>query len=89
MDAMQRGAVVITSPVGQAIEIIEHEKNGFLCQTDEEFTSILKSLAAHPAELQRLRIASHARILESRPPAVIHAAVEAALDALLATSSTR
>ena len=82
MDAMRRGAVVLTTPVGQATEIIEHGKNGFICQTDAEFISVLSMLADDPAELQRLRVASRARILEARPPGIIHAAVQCALSDL-------
>ena len=82
MDAMRRGAVVLTTPVGQAPEIIEHGKNGFICQTDAEFISVLQMLADDPAELQRLRVASRARILEARPPENIHAAVRHALSDL-------
>lgn len=82
MDAMLRGAVVLTTPVGQAPEIIEHGKNGFICKTDAEFISVLSMLADDPAELQRLRVASRARILEARPPGIIHAAVRHALSDL-------
>lgn len=82
MDAMLRGAVVLTTPVGQAPEIIEHGKNGFICQTDAEFLSVLQMLADDPAQLQRLRVASRARILEARPPEIIQAAVSHSLPAL-------
>jgi glycosyltransferase involved in cell wall biosynthesis len=79
MDAMLRGAVVLTTPVGQAPEIIEHGKNGFICQTDAEFLSVLQMLADDPAQLQRLRVASRDRILEARTPGIIHEAVSHAL----------
>ena len=84
MDAMQRGAVVLCAPVGQAMEIIEHGKNGFLCRTDAEFTEVLETLARNPAKLIGLRLASRERILQSRPPEVIREAVETALKSLIA-----
>lgn len=84
MDAMQRGAVVLCAPVGQAMEIIEHGKNGFLCRTDAEFTSVLETLARDPEKLKSLRLASQERILQARPPEVIQDAVETALKSLIA-----
>ena len=84
MDAMQRGAVVLCAPVGQAMEIIEHGKNGFLCRTDEEFTEVLETLARDPAKLHGLSLASRERILQARPPEVIREAVETALKSLTA-----
>jgi glycosyltransferase involved in cell wall biosynthesis len=83
MDAMQRGAVVLCAPVGQAMEIIEHGKNGFLCRTDAEFTEVLETVSRDPSKLNGLRLASRERILQARPPEVIRKAVETALKSLV------
>jgi len=82
MDAMQRGAVALCAPVGQAMEIIEHGKSGFLCRTDVEFTEVLETLARDPTKLHALRLASRERILQARPPEVIREAIEIALKSL-------
>ena len=82
MDAMQRGAVVLSAPVGQATEIIEHGKNGFLCRTDAEFTNVLEALAHDPAKLSNLRLASRERIIQVRSHGVIRETIEVALQSL-------
>lgn len=84
MDAMQRGAVVLCAPVGQAMEIIEHGKNGFICRTDEDFTTVLEALSRDPVTLKNMRLASRERILQARPSEAIHAAVQSALKYLIA-----
>ena len=83
-DAMRRGAVVLSSSVGQVPEIIEHGANGFMCSTDEEFLAVLESLAGNPAKLLDLRLASLRRIQAIRDEASIKQAVDAALESLLA-----
>lgn len=58
MDAMSRGAVVITSPVGQVQDIIEDGVNGFICQNPSEFRSALAFLSSHPDILHAMRLRS-------------------------------
>jgi glycosyltransferase involved in cell wall biosynthesis len=66
MDAMRRGAVVISTRVGQIPEIIDHGVNGFICGSDSEFMEILSKLAADPAYLHSIRIASLRHIQKVR-----------------------
>jgi glycosyltransferase involved in cell wall biosynthesis len=86
MDAMRRGAVVISNCVGQIPEIIEHGVNGFICGSDKEFQSVIVELAMNPDELFRLRLASLKRIQVSRNPQIIREAVNEAITDILAAS---
>jgi glycosyltransferase involved in cell wall biosynthesis len=82
MDAMHRGAVPVSTPVGQAKEIIHHGINGFLCQTDEEFLDVLSNLAKDPAKLFSLRKNSLKSIADLRSPEAIGDAVTKFLQAM-------
>lgn len=55
MDAMRRGAVAVSTKVGQIPEIIEHGVNGFICQTDEELLNAIEVLAKDPDKLLEMR----------------------------------
>lgn len=66
MDAMVRGAVVLTTPVGQMPEIIEHGKSGFFCRTEQEFIDVIKLLSADADLLHAMRLASREAILSKR-----------------------
>lgn len=66
MDAMRRGAVVVTTPVGQIQEIIEDGKNGFICSTKEEFYDRIKFLSKNLDSVQRMRLASLETIKQKR-----------------------
>jgi glycosyltransferase involved in cell wall biosynthesis len=46
---MALGIPAVASPVGVNTEIIDHGVNGFLCTTEEEWLTCLKSLIDHPA----------------------------------------
>jgi len=82
MDAMHRGAVVLSTPSGQAPELVEHGKNGFLCSTDQEFLDALEELFHDPARLRRLRVESLRSIRRTRGRAVIGKAVDLLLQEL-------
>ena len=66
MDAMRRGAVVLSTNVGQISEIIDHGVNGFICQSDDEFLETIGKLSDNPELLRSLRIASLRSIQEIR-----------------------
>jgi glycosyltransferase involved in cell wall biosynthesis len=85
MDAMHRGAVPVSAPVGQALEIISHGENGFICRTDDEFIDIVARLAADPARLAELRRNALASIASSRSKNVVSDSVQGFLISLLHT----
>lgn len=66
MDAMRRGAVVISTQVGQIPEIIDHGVNGFICGSDIDFMEVISNLAADPNYLYSMRIASLRHIQQVR-----------------------
>lgn len=82
MDAMHRGAVPVSAPVGQALEIISHGENGFFCRTDDEFIEVLTRLAAEPARLRDLRRNAFASIVSSRSQDVVSDSVRSFLASL-------
>lgn len=55
MDAVKRGCAVLTTPVGQTDEWVEHGGNGFFCRTEQEFLERIRWLAAHPSALLAFR----------------------------------
>lgn len=75
MDAMNCGAVVLSTPVGQMVDIIQDGVTGMICQTRADFSNALKSLVESPEKLQRMRIASLERIRGIRSEAHISAHV--------------
>lgn len=79
MDAMNRGLVVLTTPVGQIQEIIEDGKNGFICRTQEEFIEKIIFLSENLDILQKMRVASREAIREKRNKALIQGKVSALL----------
>jgi Glycosyl transferases group 1 len=67
MDAMMRGAIVATTPVGQMPELISNGENGFICRDEEEFKRTLRYLSECDCErLHDLRLASRRAILGKR-----------------------
>jgi glycosyltransferase involved in cell wall biosynthesis len=66
MDAMRRGALVLSTPVGQVPEIILHGVNGFICTEDAEFLEIIKALGTQPKRLHDMRLLSLQSISASR-----------------------
>ncbi len=82
MDAMRRGAVVISSPVGQLTEIVEHGVNGYICHTDEEIIESIASLEKNPDFLHEMRLKSIESIQSKRSREVIGNAVSRILNRL-------
>lgn len=70
MDAMQRGAVVLTTPVGQVQEMIQNGKNGFICRTKADFIKKISLLSENMQLMQKMRLHSLERITKQRN--VIH-----------------
>jgi glycosyltransferase involved in cell wall biosynthesis len=66
MDAMRRGALVISTRVGQIPEIIDHGVNGFMCSSDAAFLETLRKLSHDPERLHSLRLASLRHIQKVR-----------------------
>lgn len=54
-DAMCRGLVVVTTPVGQIQEIITHGVNGFICNSREEFLTALRILLDDKDRLNQMK----------------------------------
>jgi len=79
MDAMTRGAVVLSTPVGQVPEIISDGQSGFLCQSDSDFIDKIHLLASDPDLLFKMRLASIQAIEEKRNAAIIASQVSALL----------
>jgi hypothetical protein len=82
MDAMQRGLVVLSTPVGQMPEIVVDASSGFICCTASEFIERLSMLSNDPAMLSRMRRESLNRINEVRSGRTIADAVEKMLTAI-------
>ncbi len=83
MDAMRRGAVVISTSVGQIPEIIEHGVNGFICRGKDDILDIIQSLENDPAMLHKMRIRSIESIVKMRHPEIINRAVDEILSELI------
>lgn len=66
MDAMRRGAIILTTPVGQIQEIISDGFNGFICNSKEEFILRIRELSNDLNKLQQMRLNSLKSIKESR-----------------------
>jgi len=66
MDAMKRGLVVLTTPVGQIQELIEDGKNGFICRTKEDFIKRIELLSKSKEILHKMRVESEKTILKLR-----------------------
>ncbi len=83
MDAMNRGNVVITTPVGQMPEIIDDGINGFICTNKKEFIDRMKMLAGDLSLLQEMRLKSMHAIKERRQKNNIKKTTELFIKALL------
>lgn len=85
MDAMSRGGVVVTAPVGQVQEIITHGESGFICRSDLEFEAVLSELFANPSLLLRARQKSLAAYVVSRDKKIIESLACRTLEEILDT----
>lgn len=66
MDAMNRGAVVLTTPVGQIQEIIKNNENGFICIKKQDFIEKISLLSNNLELLHKMRIKSRESIERER-----------------------
>ncbi len=55
MDAMRRGCVVLTTPVGQTDELIQDGVTGYFCNNYDEFKKRIVWLSTHPDILLKMR----------------------------------
>jgi Glycosyl transferases group 1 len=56
MDALRRGCVVLSTPVGQIQDLIADGENGFICRTTDDFVEALRVLASDLPLLHKMRI---------------------------------
>ena len=73
LQCMATGRPVVISPVGVNKEIVEHERNGFLAGTDDDFVAALLRLA-NSSDLRRQMGASARETVEARYSAELGAA---------------
>lgn len=66
MDAMKRGAVVLTTPVGQVQDIIKSGVNGYICSSKEDFLDAIARLKDNPQRLRSMRLKSIETIKRTR-----------------------
>lgn len=71
-DAIHRGCAVLTTPVGQTDEWVEHGRNGFFCVTENDFRERIQWLAANPQELLAFRRRSLQIAQSDRSTAIRH-----------------
>ena len=81
MDAMLRGALVLSTPVGQMPELIQGGYNGYICRNLDEFVQRLEELKNDPSLLLTMRRNASQYIQVARSRKVIVAAVQRALAA--------
>jgi glycosyltransferase involved in cell wall biosynthesis len=83
MDVMSRGGVVVTTPVGQIQELIQHGESGFICKNETEFMEILPLLFSDPGILMRMRQAAFASYTKHRSKNVIQKTVADTFESIL------
>ncbi len=66
MDAMARGCVIITTPVGQMTEIIEDGMTGYICNSKQEFLEKIILLTRDIERLYQMRVQSIRTIARKR-----------------------
>lgn len=66
MDAMRRGSIVLTTPVGQIQEIIEDDFNGYICNNKSDFVTRIQELAGDKDKLHKMRVSAVSSIQSER-----------------------
>lgn len=89
MDAMQRGCVVLSTPVGQIQDLIQEGANGFICSTQEQFIEKIEMLSSDLPLLNKMRIQSATYMRSARDVGAIRYAVLALVQDILATRGRR
>lgn len=82
MDAMARGCVVLTTPVGQMLELVEDGVNGFFCNSEDDFLSKITMLAHEKGLLGKMRMSAIQTMHEKRGEDVISKQVSVFLKTL-------
>jgi glycosyltransferase involved in cell wall biosynthesis len=62
---MALGAPTIASPVGMALDVVQHGKNGFLANTPDEWYSAFESLITDPALWKRISCGARRSVEEN------------------------
>jgi glycosyltransferase involved in cell wall biosynthesis len=83
MDVMSRGGVVVTTPVGQVQELIQHGESGFICENEAEFSDILTLLFSDQTFLMQARQAAFASYEKNRSRNAIQKAVATTFESIL------
>ncbi len=81
MDAMQRGLIVLSTPVGQMPEIIVDGVSGFICHDLSEFVDRLSRLCGDRNLVRQMRRESMDRIRKVRSEGTLHEALKPVLNA--------
>jgi len=66
IEAMGRGLVILSTPVGQMPELIINGENGFICNTKEDFIEKINLLNSDLVLLQKMRLKSREMIEKNR-----------------------
>jgi glycosyltransferase involved in cell wall biosynthesis len=61
---MATGRPVVVSPVGVNVDIVEHNRNGFLASSPEQFVSSLAELAKSPGKRREMGVSARKTIEE-------------------------
>jgi glycosyltransferase involved in cell wall biosynthesis len=83
MDAMSQGCVVLTTPVGQMLELIQDGYNGYFCITKQDFLDRCNYLAVHKDEFFQMRKNALSTIKNQRSFVDIDSQVESFLQKLI------
>ena len=89
MDAMRRGLIVLSTPVGQMPEIIVDGVSGFLCDELSEFVDRLALLCADPELVLKMRRESMERIAKVRDARILGEALMPVLSAAVELQAAR
>jgi len=83
MDVMSRGGVVLTTPVGQIQELIQHGESGFICKNEADFSQTLALLFSDRGLLMKMRQAAFASYKKHRSKNHIQKTVADTLESIL------
>jgi glycosyltransferase involved in cell wall biosynthesis len=83
MDAMARGCIVLTTPVGQMLELIKNGVNGFFCSTESEFVDKINLLMHESECFEKMRLNAIQTIRRERSEDIISEQVAAFLKSVI------
>lgn len=70
MDAMSRGLIVLTTPVGQIQDMIKNGKNGFICEELEDFKKAILFLKNNMNSLEEMSRLSKEEVKKRSPGSI-------------------